>query len=108
MTTSLENPLSSLSSGYFSSATSDSFKVKPMCNADDCLQVVTNELDDEEPNVLTNKPMAANDGVGFSHLDWSAIVPYNMADEPDDVQGKKSSFTVSKLSIEHLKLSILL
>ena len=28
---------------------------------------------------------------GFSHLEWSATVPYNLAEEPDDVQGMKHS-----------------
>ena len=27
-------------------------------------------------------------GTGFSHLDWSSSVPFNVAEEPDDVQGK--------------------
>ncbi len=25
------------------------------------------------------------DSVGFSHLEWSASVPYNLAEEPDEV-----------------------
>ena len=28
---------------------------------------------------------------GFSHLEWSSTVPYNLAEEPDDVQGMKHS-----------------
>ena len=27
-------------------------------------------------------------GTGFSHLEWSSSVPFNVAEEPDDVQGK--------------------
>ena len=31
-------------------------------------------------------------GTGFSHLEWSSSVPFNVAEEPDDVQGKGSEF----------------
>ena len=31
-------------------------------------------------------------GTGFSHLDWSSSVPFNVAEEPDDVQGKVCVF----------------
>ena len=103
MTTSLENPLSSLSSGYFSDSTS--FKVKPTVED---IQVVDHE--DDEPSVLATKSflsappttvtttLAAPQpqmqpknlqevGAGFSHLEWSSSVPFNVAEEPDDVQG---------------------
>ena len=168
MTTSLENPLSSLSSGYFSDSTT--FKVKPTIED---IQVVDHE--DDEPSVLatksflttppttvsTNMPTPSTTlsnimsthsnnlanimstpptnvanimsthsnnvanimstpptnvanimsthstsvanimstpnqpqkngqeiGTGFSHLEWSSSVPFNVAEEPDDVQGK--------------------
>ena len=45
-------------------------------------------LEDEEPNILTNKTCLPNKMQGFSHLEWSASIPYNMAEEPDDVQGR--------------------
>ena len=176
MTASLENPLSSLSSGYFSDSTS--FKVRPLNDVEelftkmkpnvndveqvyskmksgaleDNIQVV--EQEDEEPSILTTKsfmqttqkpvvphhaaphmaphhtapnhkaphpaapkhkaphhtaphhaaphhtaphPTALhstpehqpkNLSEGYSHLDWSSSVPFNVAEEPDDVQGK--------------------
>ena len=31
-------------------------------------------------------------GTGFSHLEWSSSVPFNVAEEPDDVQGKVCVF----------------
>ena len=101
MTTSLENPLSSLSSGYFSDSTS--FKVKPTVED---IQVVDHE--DDEPSVLATKSFLSTPpttvttvtaqqpqmpknlqevGAGFSHLEWSSSVPFNVAEEPDDVQG---------------------
>ena len=103
MTTSLENPLSSLSSGYFSDSTS--FKVKPTIED---IQVVDHE--DDEPSVLATKSFLSTPpsggcvttlaaqpqitpknlqevGAGFSHLEWSSSVPFNVAEEPDDVQG---------------------
>ena len=146
MTTSLENPLSSLSSGYFSDSTT--FKVKPTIED---IQVVDHE--DDEPSVLATKSFLTTPpttvstimptplttlsnimsthsnhmanimstpptnvanimsthstsvanimstpnqpqkngqeiGTGFSHLEWSSSVPFNVAEEPDDVQGK--------------------
>ena len=48
-----------------------------------------NNLEDDEPNILTNKTCLPNKVQGFSHLEWSASIPYNMAEEPDDVQGKQ-------------------
>ena len=51
------------------------------------MAVLANHLEDEEPNILTNKTCLPNKIQGFSHLEWSASIPYNMAEEPDDVQG---------------------
>ena len=79
---SLENPLSSLSSGYGSTSDSNNFKLKG-----EEMAVLANHLEDEEPNILTNKTCLPNKIQGFSHLEWSASIPYNMAEEPDDVQG---------------------
>ena len=58
------------------------------------MAVLANHLEDEEPNILTNKTCLPNKIQGFSHLEWSASIPYNMAEEPDDVQG---DFTEKKL-----------
>ena len=89
---SLENPtISSLSSGYFSTNsesginTSSHFKLK----SEEITVVPANNLEDDEPNILTNKTCLPNKVQGFSHLEWSASIPYNMAEEPDDVQGKE-------------------
>ena len=79
---SLENPLSSLSSGYGSTSDTSNFKLKG-----EEMAVLANHLEDEEPNILTNKTCLPNKIQGFSHLEWSASIPYNMAEEPDDVQG---------------------
>ena len=88
----LENPtISSLSSGYFSTNsesginTSSHFKLK----SEEITVVPANNLEDDEPNILTNKTCLPNKVQGFSHLEWSASIPYNMAEEPDDVQGKE-------------------
>ena len=91
----LENPtISSLSSGYFSTNsesginTSSHFKLK----SEEITVVPANNLEDDEPNILTNKTCLPNKVQGFSHLEWSASIPYNMAEEPDDVQGKEKKF----------------
>ena len=50
------------------------------------------------------------DSNGFSHLEWSSSVPYNLAEEPDEVRGMKHSHscqsmptepTLEQLSLEH-------
>ena len=89
----LENPtISSLSSGYFSTNsesginTSSQFKLK----SEEITVVPANNLEDDEPNILTNKTCLPNKVQGFSHLEWSASIPYNMAEEPDDVQGNET------------------
>lgn len=40
---------------------------------------------------------------GFSHLDWSSSVPYNMAEEPDDVQGMKHSHSCQSMPCTSLQ-----
>ncbi len=45
------------------------------------------------------------DANGFSHLEWSASVPYNLAEEPDEVRGMKHSHScqsVPSISLEQL------
>ncbi len=34
---------------------------------------------------------------GFSHLEWSASVPYNLAEEPDEVRGMKHSHSCQSM-----------
>ena len=96
----LENPtISSLSSGYFSTNsesginTSSHFKLK----SEEITVVPANNLEDDEPNILTNKTCLPNKVQGFSHLEWSASIPYNMAEEPDDVQGKEKKIPWNQL-----------
>merc|ERR1719203_173862 len=38
-------------------------------------------------------------GTGFSHLDWSSSVPFNVAEEPDDVQGMKHSHSCQSMPV---------
>merc|ERR1712051_905391 len=38
-------------------------------------------------------------GTGFSHLDWSSSVPFNVAEEPDDVQGMKHSHSCKSMPV---------
>ena len=78
--TSLENPLSSLSSGYFSSEST---------KAVEDIQVVELQEDDE-PSILATKSFQIQqpknqNHKGYSHLDWCSS--FNVAEEPDDVQG---------------------
>ena len=99
--TMLENPvLSSLSSGYFSDSTSFKPAGKVASNNVEDIQVV--DQNDDEPSILATKsflPSAQQQTVtknlpqeGYSHLEWSSSVPYNVAEEPDDVQGKPDFF----------------
>ena len=42
---------------------------------------------EDRPNLSPNpKPNSTLDCNGFSHLEWSASVPYNLAEEPDEVR----------------------
>jgi len=42
---------------------------------------------------------------GFSHLEWSASVPYNMAEEPDEVAGMKHSHSCQSMpTVAQLKV----
>ena len=109
---SLENPLSSLSSGYFSDSPIPGNLGKSLVNTDqEIVQIQPLELEDE-PNILAAKPFVASassqpqksgltaqqnnltnesqviEGQGYSHLEWSASIPFNVAEEPDDVQGE--------------------
>lgn len=50
-------------------------------------------------------PICKRDSNGFSHLEWSASVPYNLAEEPDEVTGMKHSHScqsMPSLSLEEL------
>ena len=42
--------------------------------------------------IITSQPQkhlnGHETGTGYSHLEWSSSIPYNVAEEPDDVQGK--------------------
>ena len=52
----------------------------------------------DPPRVNTN---------GFSHLEWSASVPYNLAEEPDEVRGMKHSHSCQSMpsvSLEQLSI----
>lgn len=56
---------------------------------------------------VVNETTKENDINGFSHLEWSASVPYNLAEEPDEVAGMKHSHScqsMPSLSVEHLGL----
>ena len=124
----LENPLSSLSSGYFSDSPvpattgNGSFKISSRphtastttasaastASDQEIVQIPLEQENDDEPNILATKPFnlkpksqhsnglqqpqqpqqPPSEGQGYSHLEWSASIPYNVAEEPDDVQGK--------------------
>lgn len=46
---------------------------------------------------------SSNVAMGFSHLEWSASVPYNLAEEPDEVCGMKHSHSCQSMpALEHL------
>lgn len=108
MTTSLENPLSSLSSGYFSDSTSFKGKLQQQHQQPlEDIQVV--EQEDDEPSILATKsfhplmqqhqtPKIPSDQ-GYSHLDWCAN--YNVAEEPDDVQGMKHSHSCQSMPVQN-------
>ena len=54
---------------------------------------------------LLQKDSKPLDATGFSHLEWSASVPYNLAEEPDEVEGMKHSHScqsVTGLTLEEL------
>jgi hypothetical protein len=105
MTTSLDNPMmSSLSSGYFShdssvAASLQQIKSNHVKSGGQDIQVVANDIEDgEEPSILAIKTCVPAKAVdGFSHLDWSARIPYNLAEEPDDVQGMKHSHSCQSM-----------
>lgn len=103
MTTSLENPLSSLSSGYFSDSTSFKGKISGAQQAVETdIQVV--EQEDDEPSILATKSFhplmhPPKNDQGYSHLDWCAN--YNVAEEPDDVQGMKHSHSCQSMPVHH-------
>ena len=42
-------------------------------------------------------PRMTKDNNGFSHLEWSASVPYNLAEEPDEVCGMKHSHSCQSM-----------
>ena len=46
------------------------------------------------PETCTNESAMTN---GFSHLEWSASVPYNLAEEPDDCKGMKHSHSIQSM-----------
>ena len=46
------------------------------------------------PETCTNESSLTN---GFSHLEWSASVPYNLAEEPDDCKGMKHSHSIQSM-----------
>ena len=55
------------------------------------------------PTTMTPNDKPAKDN-GFSHLEWSASVPYNLAEEPDEVQGMKHSHSCQSMpALENLK-----
>ena len=54
-------------------------------------------------SVITTQPQRnvnlQETGTGYSHLEWSSSIPYNVAEEPDDVQGKyDTSFESSNMT----------
>ncbi|XP_059089029.1 LOW QUALITY PROTEIN: protein FAM135A-like [Tigriopus californicus] len=56
---------------------------------------------------VVNETTKENDINGFSHLEWSASVPYNLAEEPDEVAGMKHSHScqsMPSMTVEHLSL----
>ena len=109
---SLENPLSSLSSGYFSDSPIPGNFKKSLVTDQEIVQIPLEQEHDDEPNILAAKPFVASassqpqksgltaqqnnltngsqviEGQGYSHLEWSASIPFNVAEEPDDVQGE--------------------
>ena len=52
------------------------------------------ELVPGSPKTCTNESTMTN---GFSHLEWSASVPYNLAEEPDDCKGMKHSHSIQSM-----------
>ena len=44
-----------------------------------------------------SKDPSKRDSTGFSHLEWSASVPYNLAEEPDEVAGMKHSHSCQSM-----------
>jgi hypothetical protein len=45
----------------------------------------------------SNNSTVEKDSNGFSHLEWSASVPYNLAEEPDEVCGMKHSHSCQSM-----------
>ena len=112
---SLENPLSSLSSGYFSDSPIPGNFKKSLVTDQEIVQIPLEQEHDDEPNILAAKPFVAAassqpqkssltaqqnlssngsliEGQGYSHLEWSASIPFNVAEEPDDVQGEHTGW----------------
>ena len=79
------------------------------------VQIPLEQEHDDEPNILAAKPFVAAassqpqkssltaqqnlssngsliEGQGYSHLEWSASIPFNVAEEPDDVQGEHTGW----------------
>ena len=75
----------------------DDDKKMPKVGASGCGKGSKYRVDDDDSAVSTDdrmnpsspKPNSSLDCNGFSHLEWSASVPYNLAEEPDEVgQGR--------------------
>ena len=60
---------------------------------------VTTDVDSsgEERLTVTTASPSADASTGFSHLEWSASVPYNLAEEPDQVRGMKHSHSCQSM-----------
>ena len=67
---------------------------KTVTNLMNHLGLNKSELVSGSPETCTNKSVMTN---GFSHLEWSASVPYNLAEEPDDCKGMKHSHSIQSM-----------
>ena len=73
---------------------------KPSLSSSKTVTELMHHLSLKRDKKKTSEPSNADDNSGsngFSHLEWSSSVPYNLAEEPDDCKGMKHSHSCQSM-----------